>query len=96
MADLSPRKIGRGGQVTPEEVERMIALHAEGVPGRRIAFEVRRSGQPLTIHHIDYDKRNCDDGNLITLCHSCNPRANSNRDQWKAVFTRMLEERRAA
>jgi len=34
----------------------------------------------LTIHHIDYNKKNCNPNNLITLCRSCNVRANYNRD----------------
>jgi 5-methylcytosine-specific restriction endonuclease McrA len=39
-------------------------------------------GKVLTIHHIDYNKENCDKDNLITLCGSCNTRANFNRDYW--------------
>jgi hypothetical protein len=34
----------------------------------------------LTIHHIDYNKKNCSPSNLITLCRSCNAKANYNRD----------------
>jgi ribosomal protein S27E len=34
----------------------------------------------LTVHHIDYNKRNCHPNNLITLCRSCNGRANKDRD----------------
>jgi len=34
----------------------------------------------LAIHHIDYDKKNCHPDNLITLCVSCNGRANKNRE----------------
>lgn len=34
----------------------------------------------LTIHHIDYDKRNNLKTNLITLCFGCNTRANKDRD----------------
>ena len=33
----------------------------------------------LAIHHIDYDKKNCHPSNLITVCISCNSRANTNR-----------------
>lgn len=33
----------------------------------------------LDIHHIDYNKKNCHPNNLITICHSCNARANSDR-----------------
>ena len=45
----------------------------------------------LTVHHIDYDKDNVTDTNLITLCGGCNARVNSNRDQWQAHFATLLE-----
>lgn len=35
------------------------------------------------VHHIDYDKNNCNPNNLITLCHSCHSKTNSNREYWK-------------
>lgn len=34
----------------------------------------------LTIHHIDYDKNNCSDVNLISLCNKCHSRTNGNRE----------------
>jgi len=39
-----------------------------------------------TVHHIDYDKKNCNPDNLITLCNSCNLRVNNNRNYWKKFF----------
>jgi len=41
----------------------------------------------LTLHHIDYDKENCHPSNLITICGSCNARANSNRDYWREIYS---------
>jgi HNH endonuclease. len=41
---------------------------------------------PLDVHHIDYDKDNIADSNLITLCHSCHSRTNFNRDIWREKF----------
>ena len=38
------------------------------------------------IHHIDYDKKNCDPKNLITLCNSCHTKTNSNREKWIKFF----------
>ena len=38
------------------------------------------------VHHIDYDKKNCNPDNLITLCHSCNSKVNFNRDYWTNYF----------
>jgi len=37
----------------------------------------------LCIHHINYNKKDCCLTNLITLCTSCNIRANYNRKWWE-------------
>lgn len=38
------------------------------------------------VHHIDYDKKNCNLENLITLCVSCNSKVNFNRNYWINYF----------
>ena len=38
------------------------------------------------VHHIDYDKQNNDESNLICLCHGCNVEVNRNRNYWKEYF----------
>jgi hypothetical protein len=43
-------------------------------------------GFNLAVHHIDYNKDNCNKNNLITLCNQCNSRANSNRDYWQEFY----------
>jgi len=43
--------------------------------------------QRMTSHHIDYDKQNCHPSNVITLCYSCNAKANTQRDWWQAFYT---------
>ena len=48
-------------------------------------------GHGLNIHHIDYNKENCNKNNLITTCHSCNSKANFNRDYWFAYYTYIIE-----
>ena len=40
----------------------------------------------LDVHHIDYDKKNCSEDNLISLCKSCHTRTNGNREQWQSIF----------
>jgi hypothetical protein len=47
----------------------------------------------LHIHHIDYNKENCDEKNLITTCLQCNSKANYNRDYWYAYYTYIMENR---
>jgi hypothetical protein len=47
----------------------------------------------IHIHHIDYDKKNCNPNNLITLCASCNGRANIDRD-WHKLWYQAIMQRR--
>lgn len=42
--------------------------------------------QGLCIHHIDYDKTNNKEYNLVTLCHSCNSKVNHKRQNWTEFF----------
>ena len=39
-------------------------------------------GYRLRIHHIDYNKDNNDENNLISLCMSCHTKTNWNREDW--------------
>jgi len=38
------------------------------------------------VHHIDYNKKNCNQDNLITLCRSCHTKTNWNREKWLDYF----------
>jgi len=40
----------------------------------------------LDIHHIDYNRKNCAPDNLITLCRSCNTKANYKREYWQEYY----------
>jgi|ERR1035437_3082007 hypothetical protein len=42
------------------------------------------------IHHIDYDKFNCNPNNLITLCISCHAKTNFRRDYWIRYFNEKI------
>lgn len=42
------------------------------------------------VHHIDYNKKNCNPVNLITLCHICHPKTNFNRKYWQGLFTQNI------
>jgi len=47
----------------------------------------------LAVHHIDYNKKNCHPSNLITVCRSCNSRANKDRDWHKAWYQAIINRR---
>ncbi len=42
------------------------------------------------VHHIDYDKENCKEENLLTLCIGCNVKVNYNREYWKNYFSSVI------
>jgi hypothetical protein len=59
--------------------------------GMTQAEHLEKYNNSLDIHHIDYNKMNCDKDNLITLCHKCNMKANFNIDYWYAFYTYIME-----
>ena len=48
----------------------------------------------LHVHHIDYNKKNCNINNLISLCINCHTKTNANRDYWYAYFSYIMEKQR--
>lgn len=40
----------------------------------------------LNVHHIDYNRLNSEEENLITLCAICHGRTNFNRDYWQGIL----------
>jgi hypothetical protein len=47
----------------------------------------------LSIHHINYNKQNNENNNLIALCIPCHLKTNGNRDYWFAYCTYIMENR---
>ena len=45
---------------------------------------------PFNVHHADYDKKNCNPDNLITLCNSCHSKTGFNRKHWQEFFCKKL------
>ena len=54
------------------------------------ACKLCNSKDKLSVHHIDYNKKNSDLKNLILLCRSCNCKVNTNRNYWIEYFKRRL------
>jgi len=57
---------------------------------QRCGISQKDNGRKLPIHHIDYNKDNCDENNLITLCNSCHSKTNHNRSLWKQLLTMVM------
>lgn len=55
----------------------------------KLCSSVKRLG----VHHIDYDKYNYRDENLITLCTSCNSKVNFKREYWEKALRNMLNNK---
>ena len=49
-----------------------------------------KKSEDLTVHHIDYNKKNCHPKNLITLCRSCNSKANFDRKNHEAYYKNVV------
>lgn len=47
----------------------------------------------LFIHHIDYNKQNCNSNNLISLCANCHCQTNFKRKDWTNYFnTKLIQQ----
>ena len=45
----------------------------------------------IEVHHIDYNKNNNKERNLITTCHKCNDKVNFNRKYWKRFLKNRIK-----
>ena len=54
--------------------------------GKTQIQELEEIEKKLAVHHIDYDKKNCNPDNLITLCNNCHGKTGTNRDYWIKYF----------
>lgn len=58
--------------------------------GKKEQQEMNDIGQHLVIHHIDYDKMNCNETNLIAVCNICNVKANYGREVWMKQYKQKI------
>lgn len=54
--------------------------------------EKLQTGKKLPVHHIDYNKDNCKESNLITVCNSCHGKTNEHRKSWIKFFAELEKE----
>jgi hypothetical protein len=53
----------------------------------------KQNGEKLVVHHINYDKKDCDLKNLVCVCRSCNAKANTYRD-WHTKWYQLILNKR--
>jgi len=54
----------------------------------------RELKRKLSVHHIDYNKKNNSPENLITLCKYCHGKTNYNRITWKNTILNLITEKK--
>lgn len=59
--------------------------------GRTEREELEELNQVLCVNHIDYNKQNCKENNLNTLCLRCNSKINRDREYWTNYFNKLYE-----
>jgi len=55
--------------------------------------ECNKLSNRLSIHHINYNKKDCHPSNLITVCPSCNSKANKDRQWHKSWYNAIIYRR---
>lgn len=51
------------------------------------------TAERVALHHINYIKKDCSPLNLITLCTSCNSRANKDREEHTLFYQNIMKEK---
>lgn len=55
---------------------------------------LNNSKSKLHVHHLDYNKKNCDSFNLISLCKQCHGKTINNRKHWYKFYSEIMEKRK--
>lgn len=50
----------------------------------------KQNNQKLSVHHIDYNKENLNENNLISLCEECHIKTRFNRNYWEKFFQEIM------
>jgi len=62
----------------------------DGYVCQKCGVTQEETGHALSIHHIDYNKKNNKEINLISLCCSCHTYTNYGRDVWQVYFENII------
>ncbi len=56
-------------------------------------LQCENKSNKICVHHINYNKKDCDPWNLITTCFSCNSIANYNREWWASYYQEIIRKK---
>jgi hypothetical protein len=56
---------------------------------------IKKSGRVLSVNHIDFNKSNCSESNLNTLCVGCNSFVNKDREKWTLFFSKKMKNEKS-
>ena len=84
---------GRSFLPYPPEFDKTLKRKILSRDANRCHFPQCNTTQNLCPHHIDYNKFNSIEENLITLCISHNSKVNFNREYWMEYFQKLIKER---
>ena len=59
---------------------------------QKCGYSQKQLGHTLQVHHIDYNKKNINKKNLISLCNSCHCKTNYKREYWTEHFNNFKNE----
>ena len=85
---------GRSFEIYPQEFSTSLKEKIREKYGRKCVecnYTEESLGYKLDIHHIDYNKKNCNENNLIALCRSCHAQTNYDRDNWIDYFNNKVK-----
>ena len=85
---------GKSFEDYPQEFDRYSRLEVkerDNYTCQLCLYRGEEKDKNLTVHHIDYDKQNCNINNLIVLCRSCNSKVNADRNFWVKFFTQKIK-----
>lgn len=80
---------GRSYEPYPIEFNNNLRIRIKTRDKYRCQLCYKSPQNKLGLHHINYNKQDCREENLITLCNSCNSKANGFRDYWQYYFERV-------
>jgi len=91
---LNPRWRGIRCNNYPAEFDEILKERIREREGRRCFIcgkSEEMNSRKLAVHHIDYDRNNCDEGNLVALCDTCHMSTSfGDRKKWIEFFSKTL------